>query len=144
MARRAAYAIDAVGRVVGHAFTGGNAVTRATLWQDGSVFDLGTLGGADSQAYDLNDAGQVVGFAETDAGAHRAFRFDVDATGPRAPMASETAIKILEAVPAQPGYQPTPSIRPEHVRGAAVGGGGVAIILALLSLLAWALGAPIP
>ena len=70
--------------------------------------------------------------------------FDADATGPRQAMPSETAIRIVEAVPTQPAPEPRPSIRPEHVRGAAVGGGGVAIILALLSLLAWALGAPIP
>lgn len=37
------------------------------------VIDLGTLGGAASMAYDVNDAGQVVGCAEIGAGVFHAF-----------------------------------------------------------------------
>jgi probable HAF family extracellular repeat protein len=54
---------------------------RATLWRAGAVLDLGTLGGSSSQAYNLNQVGQVVGVADTAAGAPHAFLFQLDAAG---------------------------------------------------------------
>jgi probable HAF family extracellular repeat protein len=39
------------------------------------VTDLGTLGGLSAQAYDINDAGQIVGYATTAASGARAFRW---------------------------------------------------------------------
>jgi len=65
---------------------------------------------------------------------------DAEATGPRPPMPSETAIRIIEAAPAPR----SPSIRPAHVHGAAVGGGSVAIILALVAIIASLLGVRLP
>src|SRR5205085_10634863 len=44
------------------------------------VVDLGTLGGAQSWAYDLNNDDQVVGYATTPAGQDHAFLFS-DANG---------------------------------------------------------------
>lgn len=46
---------------------------HATLWRDGSMRDLGTLGGLRSQALDVNDRGQVVGWSLISSGALHAF-----------------------------------------------------------------------
>ena len=43
------------------ALTGGN-VTRAVLWKDGKIEDLGSLGGNQNLAFWINDRGQVVGW----------------------------------------------------------------------------------
>jgi probable HAF family extracellular repeat protein len=50
----------------GTANLAGDSVARAALWRDGSVADLGTLGGDNSAvAWPNHDAGSVVGIAET-------------------------------------------------------------------------------
>ena len=41
----------------------GTAETDAVLWRNGTISDLGTLGGHESQAFALNDRDQVVGVA---------------------------------------------------------------------------------
>jgi probable HAF family extracellular repeat protein len=45
---------------------------RAMLWNQGVATDLGTLGGAQSQARGINEAGQIVGQAQNSDGAWRA------------------------------------------------------------------------
>jgi probable HAF family extracellular repeat protein len=47
--------------------------THAFLWRDGTMTDLGTLGGAWSVGFGINDHGEVVGLSETAAGELHAF-----------------------------------------------------------------------
>lgn len=50
-------------------------VTHAFLYSGGELLDLGTLGGEFSIAVDINDAGEIVGNAQTATGQSRAFLY---------------------------------------------------------------------
>lgn len=68
-----AWDINDKGQVVG-TVTDQNSNDRAVLWDvGGRVVDLGTLGGAEGSARGINEAGDVVGSAETADGVTHAF-----------------------------------------------------------------------
>jgi probable HAF family extracellular repeat protein len=68
--------INSAGHIVGSVrVTQGDLESRhAAVLADGTVTDLGTLGGRSSVALAINDAGVVVGWADTPTGSH-AFRY---------------------------------------------------------------------
>jgi probable HAF family extracellular repeat protein len=76
-----AMAVNSAGLVAGFSNRGTDPATatnspfRAVTFSGGGVLDLGTLGGAQSFAYGLNNLGQVVGWAQTDSGQLRAFLY---------------------------------------------------------------------
>jgi probable HAF family extracellular repeat protein len=66
-----AVAMNNVGQILVKEITA--AGFRTLLWQNGVLTDLGNLGGPCTQGQDVNDAGQVVGWAQTAAGEYHAF-----------------------------------------------------------------------
>ncbi len=73
-----AYAINSPGQVVGNSRNSDGKI-RAVLW-DGTVTDLGTLGGDESWAKGINASARVVGFSDTASGYLGAFEW-TSATG---------------------------------------------------------------
>jgi probable HAF family extracellular repeat protein len=67
-----ASAINKSNEVVG---SGDNkeSMLRAWVWRNGTMTDLGTLGGPQAAAYAINNSGQIVGFAQTSTGADHGF-----------------------------------------------------------------------
>jgi probable HAF family extracellular repeat protein len=57
--------VNNFGDVVGSSTIDHADTFHATLWRQGQVIDLGTLGGPASTANAINDHGQIVGWAET-------------------------------------------------------------------------------
>lgn len=57
--------INNSGQVVGIYDTASNSTPHGFLWQNGTMSDLGTLGGSTSYAVRINQSGQIVGYAAT-------------------------------------------------------------------------------
>jgi probable HAF family extracellular repeat protein len=75
--RSEATAINASGQVVGDSATPNDATSHAFLYSDGTMIDLGSLGGKlGSDATGINASGQVVGVSFINSGdAHHAFLY---------------------------------------------------------------------
>jgi probable HAF family extracellular repeat protein len=65
-----AYAINASGQVVGQ-----NAAGHAFLYGNGTMTDLGTLGGSSSFGLGINDSGKVVGWADNPGNTTQGFLY---------------------------------------------------------------------
>lgn len=63
------------GQVVGSSDTA-NGQTHAFLYSNGTLYDLGTLGGSFSEARAINNTGQVVGLSTLANGQQRAFLYE--------------------------------------------------------------------
>jgi len=71
-----AYGINDAGQVVGRSVPQGQDLGRAFLWESGTMTDLGTLGGDYSEAYDINNSGQVIGWAKNSSARSHAFLWE--------------------------------------------------------------------
>lgn len=72
-----AFAVNRRGQVVGEAFTAPPEVSRAVMWEaDGTIRDLGTLGGAGGVANDVDDLGRAYGVSSPASGSSAATVWD--------------------------------------------------------------------
>jgi probable HAF family extracellular repeat protein len=69
-------------QVVGFSILSDNASYHAFLWQNGTMTDLGSLGGAISVAHAINDAGLIVGGSLNGGGKRHAFSIQAGSGNP--------------------------------------------------------------
>jgi probable HAF family extracellular repeat protein len=67
--------INEQGQVIGYSARGYGSSFKehSFLWENGTVTDLGGLGGQVTEARDINDRGQIVGYSATKSGKYHAF-----------------------------------------------------------------------
>ncbi len=94
-------AVNALGQTVGYSYLKNSKELHAFLSDSGQVIDLGTLGGSNSVANDVNNIGQVVGQATNVYDEPRAFLWTRESgmTQLKSPYGSTTcaALKINDA-----------------------------------------------
>ena len=90
--RGSASAINSSGQIVGQYRPLGTTATLAFLYDGGSVTGLGTFGGYYTAAYDINDAGQIVGQAEYADCSRSGFLYDSGTMTPLTAFHSASAI----------------------------------------------------
>ncbi|MEW8660359.1 MAG: hypothetical protein AB2603_18775 [Candidatus Thiodiazotropha endolucinida] len=74
-----AYGINELGEIAGRALVGPPIYSHAVYWPDPTtVIDLGTLGGDNSEARDINDDRVIVGHSDTASGETVAFIWHTD------------------------------------------------------------------
>ncbi|TLZ91426.1 MAG: PKD domain-containing protein [Methanobacteriota archaeon] len=71
-----ARAVNELGQIVGESTNDDFRNPRATLWENGTMTDLGSLGGGTAFANDVNEAGQIVGGTADASGYQRAFLWE--------------------------------------------------------------------
>src|SRR5213592_544702 len=71
-----ARAVNELGQIVGESTNDDFRNPRATLWENGTMTDLGSLGGGTAFANDVNEAGQIVGGTTDASGYQRAFLWE--------------------------------------------------------------------
>ena len=67
---------------------------RTLLWHNGTLTDLGSLGGRETQGRAINDAGQVVGWSQTAAGQYHAFLWENGTMIDLAPVVGEFSAAV--------------------------------------------------
>lgn len=72
--------LNAQGQVVGYSIDAAGR-KRAVLWQNGTVIDLGTLGGDTAHAYAINNTGKIVGYSKNSQGNDKATAWNVGIPG---------------------------------------------------------------
>lgn len=96
-----AYGINTRGDIVGYVSvsppTGQEA--HAVVYTNGELHDLGTLGGTNSFAYAVNDAGEVIGTYQRDEEVDGTFRPNVDHTFLYTPTAGIQPLNIPPSIP---------------------------------------------
>ena len=83
--------LNSAGQVVGYALT---SAYQAFLYSGGTMFNLGALGGVESYAHGINDAGQVVGSAQIITGEMHAFLYAADTMIDLHPVGSSQSAAI--------------------------------------------------